>query len=144
LINDILEQTEFQNTPGILLQLDFRKAFDTVKWPFIQQTLSKFNFGDSIKRWVQTFYCNAQRALFLTMDLTRNKYPCQEVLDKAGPLSLHLFILVAEILASKIRYDNTVQGIKLFKKEIKLSQLGDDTSLICKHRHARRARVIFL
>ena len=44
LINDILEQTELQNVPGILLQLDFRKAFDTVEWPVIQQTLSKFNF----------------------------------------------------------------------------------------------------
>jgi len=46
LINDILEQTELQNVPGILLQLDFRKAFDTVEWPAIQQTWSKFNFGD--------------------------------------------------------------------------------------------------
>jgi len=53
LINDVLEQTELQNVPGILLQLDFRKAFDTVDWPVIQQTLSKFNFGDSLKRWVQ-------------------------------------------------------------------------------------------
>ena len=83
LINDILEQTELQNVPGILLQLDFRKAFDTVEWPVIQQTLSKFNFGDSLKRWVQTRPSTAmQRALFLTMALTRNKYPCLEVLDK--------------------------------------------------------------
>ena len=31
LINDILEQTKLQNIPGILLQLDFRKAFDTIE-----------------------------------------------------------------------------------------------------------------
>ena len=47
LINDILEQTEFQNVSGILLQLDVRKAFDTVEGPVFQQTLSKLNFGDS-------------------------------------------------------------------------------------------------
>ena len=41
---------------------------------------------------------------------------------------------MAEILASKTRHDKTVQGIKLFKKEIKLSQLvADETSLICKN-----------
>ena len=45
LINDIMEQTEQQDIPGILLLLDFRKAFDTIEWNFIQQTLSLFNFG---------------------------------------------------------------------------------------------------
>ena len=34
LLNDIMEQTEIQNIPGILLLLDFRKAFDTVEWDF--------------------------------------------------------------------------------------------------------------
>lgn len=40
-----MEQTEQQDIPGILLLLDFRKAFDTIEWSFIQQTLSLFNFG---------------------------------------------------------------------------------------------------
>ena len=45
LINDIMEQTEQQDVPGILLLLDFRKAFDTIEWNFIQQTLSLLYFG---------------------------------------------------------------------------------------------------
>ena len=49
LINDIMEQTEQQDIPGILLLLDFRKAFDTIEWNFIQQTLSLFNFGPWLK-----------------------------------------------------------------------------------------------
>ena len=35
-INEILEQTELQNVPGILLQLEFTKAFDIVEWPVVQ------------------------------------------------------------------------------------------------------------
>ena len=46
LINDILEQTNLQNIPGILLQLDFRKALDTIEWEFIQRTIALFNFGN--------------------------------------------------------------------------------------------------
>ena len=48
-------------------------------------------------------------------------------------LSPYLFILVTKVLASKIRHDKTIQGIKVFKKEIKMSQFADDTSLICKN-----------
>ena len=50
LINDILEQTKLQNISGILLQLDFRKAFDSIEWEFIQRTIALFNFGVSIQR----------------------------------------------------------------------------------------------
>jgi len=49
LLRDLLEQTELENIPGILPQLDFCKVFDTIQWPMIQQVLSIFNFGVSIK-----------------------------------------------------------------------------------------------
>ena len=42
LINDILEQTKLKDIPGILLQLDFQKAFDTIKWKFIQTAIAFF------------------------------------------------------------------------------------------------------
>ena len=37
----------------------------------------------------------------------------------------------AEILASKIRQDKQIQGIKILNSEAKISQFADDTSLIC-------------
>ena len=63
LINDILEQTKLRNIPGILLQLDFRKAFDTIEWDFIQRTIALFNFGESIQRWISIFYVNTESAV---------------------------------------------------------------------------------
>ena len=36
------------NIPGILISLDFKKAFDSLEWGFIINTLDVFNFGTSI------------------------------------------------------------------------------------------------
>ena len=41
LISDIMEQTQANNTPGILISVDFRKAFDSLEWSCIQNALKK-------------------------------------------------------------------------------------------------------
>ena len=45
LILDIFEHWENNNQEGLLLFLDFEKAFDSVEWNFLFKTLETFNFG---------------------------------------------------------------------------------------------------
>lgn len=130
LINDILEQTKLQNIPGILLLLDFQKAFDTIEWSYIQNTLDLLNFGQSIKRWISTFYTNPESAV-LNNGFSTNYFQLSRGVRQGCPLSPYLFILGVEILACKIRQDKEIQGIKIFNSEVKISQFADDTSLIC-------------
>ena len=129
LINDILEQTKLRNIPGILLQLDFRKAFDTIEWKFIQRTIQLFNFGESIQRWISIFYVNSESAV-LNNGFCTNYFRLSRGVRQGCPLSPCLFILAAELLACKIRQDKEIQGINIFGKELKLSQFADDTTLL--------------
>jgi len=62
LISDLLDLTNKHQIPGILIALDFRKAFDSLEWPFIMETLNSFNFGTGIKQWISTFYTNVESA----------------------------------------------------------------------------------
>ena len=39
LINNVISYTETKNIPGLLLFLDFEKAFDTIEWTFVEKTL---------------------------------------------------------------------------------------------------------
>jgi hypothetical protein len=41
---------------GLLLLVDFEKAFDSIEWKFLQKALNSFNFGPSICKWFETFY----------------------------------------------------------------------------------------
>ena len=55
LLSDIMEQIEKKNIPGILVSVDFRKAFDSLEWSCIHSTLHFFNFGESIRQWENVF-----------------------------------------------------------------------------------------
>ena len=62
-MSDVLHFTKEQKIPGILVALDFRKAFDSLGWPFIMRILDAFNFGSSIKRRISTFYTSVESAV---------------------------------------------------------------------------------
>ena len=57
-IMDVMDYTKKQNIPGILLFIDFEKAFDSIDWEFMIKCLDVFGFGPSLKGWIETFYKN--------------------------------------------------------------------------------------
>ena len=48
---------------GILVSLDFNKAFHTLEWQFVMKILELFNFGENVKKWVRIFYANIESAV---------------------------------------------------------------------------------
>ena len=57
-LQDIVTYTKEQNMPGMLICIDFEKAFDSVEWNFLDAMLRKYNFGSSFRKWVTTIYSN--------------------------------------------------------------------------------------
>lgn len=45
LVYDIMHFTEYNDIPGLLMLIDFEKAFDSISWNFIYKALEFFNFG---------------------------------------------------------------------------------------------------
>ena len=56
LIDSIIQYATEKNIPGLLLFIDFEKAFDSLEWSFIHDTLRSYGFGASLINWVKTLY----------------------------------------------------------------------------------------
>ena len=129
LIDSIIHYATANKAPGLLLFLDFEKAFDTVEWPFIQKTFKYYNFGQSLINWIKLCYHNTESCI-LNNGWASDFFKLERGVRQGCPLSPYLFILCVEVLADAIRKNQNVKGIFVNGNEIKISQYADDTTLI--------------
>jgi len=55
-ILDIMDYTKVKKLPGLLLFIDFEKAFDSLEWDFLEKCLEKFNFGPDFRKRSKLHY----------------------------------------------------------------------------------------
>ena len=128
IIEDIMSYTAIKKIPGLILLVDFEKAFDSVEWPFLFKTLKNFNFGKNFIQWVKILYTNILSCVG-NNGYYSNYFELSRGIRQGCPLSALLFILVVEVMAIEIRNNDKVQGIVVGKTIFKICQLADDTTL---------------
>ena len=125
-IDDILEFPEVTECCGILLAIDFEKAFDSLSRSFLFKVLEKLNFGEYFLQWIKTFYTDISSCV-LNNGFTTDLFPVRRGVKQGDPLSPLLFILALEMLVCRqIRNYQSVKGIIVKDKEIKLALFADD------------------
>ena len=133
-ILDTVEYLDKTKQSGILLMLDFEKAFDTVEWPFLFKALERFNFGPQFVSWVKLLYRNPS-ALIKNNGWFSNKITMTRGIRQGCPVSALLFIIIAEVLATVLKessYEGITVKLNNKTKEMKVSQYADDTCLLIK------------
>ena len=125
-ITDIIEYCKLKKMSSILLLIDFEKAFDTVSWKFL--VLHKFNFGYLFRKWIKILYTDV-KGFVLNNGYVSASFEMFRGIRQGCPISAYLFMLIVEILAINVRNNKHIKGIKLQTREIKISQLFDDTTL---------------
>ena len=109
-----------------MLLIDFEKAFDSVEWNFLDGVLKFFNFGESMRRWVKTFYKNINSSV-LDNGHCSDSFSASRGVRPGDPLSPYLFIICAELRADAIKQNGQINGITVNNEEFLLGQYADDT-----------------
>ena len=132
LLNDIMEYMDINKLPGIFLFIDFKKAFDSLEWSFIHNSLEFFNFGPFIRKWISIIYNNCESGVMNAGYMT-SYFKVSRGVRQGCPLSPFLFVIAVEILGLKIKQEKNCKGVLLPNDyEAKVSQFADDTIIIVK------------
>ena len=127
-LTDIYEYCEESNEPGALINIDFQKAFDSVEHNFMFSVMKKINFGDNFIQWIQILY-NESKFKVKNNGWLSKDYKMTRGIRQGCPVSCLLFLLVVEVMSTKIRKSNNVKGIKIDKTEYKIAQFADDATI---------------
>ena len=120
-ISDIIEQHE--NEEGMILFLDFEKAFDSLEWEYLFKVLDITNFGQSFLNWIHTFYRNISSCV-INNAFSSEFFTLQRGVRQGCPLS--------GPLVHRIRISKSIKGLENGDKITKLSLHTDDTTaFIC-------------
>ena len=136
-IDDVISYVNSNDLSGLLVSLDYKKAFDSISKSSILTSLKKFNFGTYFIKIVETIL-NGTEASVKNAGWLSEWFSTTRGVRQGCSLSPLLFILVVELLAIKIRNDNNIKGIldhtnTAFQSETKLIMYADDMSLILKN-----------
>ena len=128
LVYDILNHTEINEIDGMLVLIDFEKAFDSISWAFLYEVFELFGFSKNFIKWIKLFNNNVT-AYVIQCGILSDPLNIERGARQGDPIAAFEFILCAEILSIMIRENKEITGINIDQREYKLTQFADDTTL---------------
>ena len=117
-----------ENEGGILLQVDFERAFDSVEHQFLFKTLERMGFGENIIGMVKTAFHGCLSYVNVNGYLSHPVY-LGRGLHQGSPLSPILFLLISQVFTKKLEINENIIGMRVSGIDILLSLYADDTDI---------------
>jgi hypothetical protein len=121
----------------VILKLDIEKGYDKVNWSFLQQMLRMQGFSKNWCLWINEFVSKGIVGIKVNGEACRY-FQTKKGLRQGDPLSLLLFNLVADMLATLIaraKEEGQINGLvpHLVEGHISILQYVDDAILFMDH-----------
>ena len=135
LIYDLIQYCKEFNKVGLLLLIDFEKAFDSIEWSFIRKVFKRYNFGKDIIKWFNII-CHNSQSCVINNGFYSQFFKLGRGCRQGDPWAPYLFIMSIEPLSEYIKQHRDIKGINLGLAETKIGHYADDTFLTLEHTEA--------
>ena len=133
-LHEVIHELQSSNQKGLILKIDFEKAYDRVRWSFLEQVMEKKAFPAKWIQWVMSTVRGGQ--VCINVNGERSSYfKTFRGLRQGDPLSPILFNLVADVLGillDKAVNKGHIRGVlnNLLPGGISHIQYADDTVIL--------------
>jgi hypothetical protein len=136
-MHETIHELHSKKLDGVLIKIDFEKAYDKVKWPFHHQVLKMKGFLVKWCDWV-TKFIQGDSVEFKVNDGIGHYFQTLKGLHQGDPLSPMLFKIVVDMLAiliARAKEDGQVGGLipHLVEGGVSILQYADCTILFMEH-----------
>ncbi|GJV80412.1 RNA-directed DNA polymerase, eukaryota [Tanacetum coccineum] len=111
ILNEVIQWCKSKKKQSLIFKVDFEKAYDSVRWDFLDDVLKKFGFGNKWCDWIQKCLRSSRGSILINGSPTE-EFSFFKGLKQGDPLSPFLFILIMESLHLSFQ---RVVDVDLFK-----------------------------
>jgi len=132
-LHEVIHDTKVKKKDGLVLKLDFEKAYDKISWKFLFECLSQRGFPEKWCIWIKEVVTSGTLSVKVN-DMVGPYFTSGKGVRQGDPLSPLLFNIAADALAKMIQMGQQNQLIKGLIPEyieggLALLQYADDTIL---------------
>ncbi|GKC74670.1 RNA-directed DNA polymerase, eukaryota [Tanacetum coccineum] len=122
ILNELIQWCKSKKKQTMIFKIDFEKAYDLVRWDYLDDVLEKFGFGSKWRGWIYNCLHSSKGSILVNGSPT-DEFHFRRGLKQDEPLSLFLFILVMESL--HLSFQNVVdeglfKGLRMNLQKSKL------------------------
>ena len=125
---DIIQWAKDNNKTGVILLIDFEKAYDSLSFSYINKCLKFLDFGEDLIKWVNILLNNFYTVINHCGNLSK-QFNIGRGARQGDPIASYLFIISIEILMHRLRKSRNINFFKVNNFAHCLEIYADDCTI---------------